>query len=208
MVRIKERYLLVDILYPTELGTRANLPDVVVLNQPASEDLTAVALLRAIRAEVAALFGDYGSGALEGGGFSGESPMSSYNRTTTDLPARVVKYLSQATSTFILRIARASYRLVWTALSLMNSVPVKNGKPCVFRVVHVSGTIRKAEEEAIRRARNLIFEAKGGQSAKVPDPLSNIFSTSNRPKRRAPTRGPSEGDGNGSDVEMREITDG
>ncbi|KAI0870703.1 Rpp14 family protein [Hypoxylon argillaceum] len=189
MVRIKERYLLVNILYPTELGTRANLPDVVVLNQPASEDLTAVALLRAIRAEVAALFGDYGSGALEGGGFS-------------------VKYLSQATSTFILRIARASYRLVWTALSLMNSVPVKNGKPCVFRVVHVSGTIRKAEEEAIRRARNLIFEAKGGQSAKVPDPLSNIFSTSNRPKRRAPTRGPSEGDGNGSDVEMREITDG
>ncbi|KAK5624950.1 hypothetical protein RRF57_000666 [Xylaria bambusicola] len=72
MVRIKERYLLVNILYPTELGTRANLPDVVLLNQPSSSELTPVALLRAIRAEVAALFGDYGSGALDGGGFSGK----------------------------------------------------------------------------------------------------------------------------------------
>ncbi|KAI1346536.1 Rpp14 family protein [Xylaria sp. FL0043] len=169
MVRIKERYLLVNILYPTELGTRPNLPDIVLLNQPTSSELTAIALLRAIRAEVAALFGDYGSGALEG-----------------------VKYLSHATSTFILRIARASYRFVWTALTFMNSVPIKNGKPCVFRVVHVSGTIRKVEEEAIRRARNLIFEAKEGQPTKVSDPLSNIFSTSSRPKRVVPTEGPSE----------------
>ncbi|KAI1357804.1 Rpp14 family protein [Xylaria arbuscula] len=173
MVRIKERYLLVNILYPTELGTRANLPDVVVLNQPTSGELTPVGLLRAIRAEVAALFGDYGSGALDGGGFS-------------------VKYLSQATSTFILRIARAAYRFVWTALTFMNSVPIKNGKPCVYRVVHVSGTIRQAEEEAIRRARNLIFEAKGEKSSKAPDPLSNIFSTSSRPKSRAPIRDGSE----------------
>ncbi|KAJ8131545.1 hypothetical protein O1611_g2084 [Lasiodiplodia mahajangana] len=184
MVRIKERYLLVNIIYPTELGTRPNLPDVVVLNQPTSDELTPVALLRAIRAEVAALFGDYGSGALE------------------------VKYLSQATSTFILRIARASYRLVWTALSFMNSVPVRNGKPCVFRVVHVSGTIRKAEEEAIRRARKLIFEAKGGQPTKASDPLSNIFSTSSRPKRGAAAKGLSEGEEYSNDVEMGGITDG
>ncbi|KAI0394383.1 ribonuclease P/MRP protein subunit [Xylariaceae sp. FL0594] len=129
MVRIKERYLLVSILYPTELGTRDHLPDVVVLNQPTTEDLTAIQLLRAIRAEVGTLFGDYGAGALEGGGLS-------------------VKYLSQATSTFILRIARASYRFVWAALTFMNSVPARNGRPCVFRVVHVSGTMRKVEEEA------------------------------------------------------------
>ncbi|KAI0466835.1 hypothetical protein F4859DRAFT_518671 [Xylaria cf. heliscus] len=83
MVRIKERYLLVNILYPTELGTRANLPDVVVLNQPTTDELTPVVLLRAIRAEVAALFGDYGSGALEGGGFSGKSsPISVFPRCT------------------------------------------------------------------------------------------------------------------------------
>ncbi|KAI1170346.1 Rpp14 family protein [Nemania sp. FL0916] len=190
MVRIKERYLLVNILYPTELGTRPNLPDVVVLNQPTTADLTPVALGRAVRAEVAALFGDYGSGALEGGGFS-------------------VKYLSLATSTFILRIGRASYRLVWTALSFMDSVPVKNGKPCVFRVVHVSGSMRKIEEEAVRRARNLIFEAKGGQATKTTDPLSNIFGTSSRPRRELPIRSASEaeGDEDDSDVEMTERDD-
>ncbi|TGJ78244.1 hypothetical protein E0Z10_g10524 [Xylaria hypoxylon] len=175
----------VNILYPTELGTRANLPDVVVLNQPTTDELTHAALLRAIRAEVAALFGDYGSGAIEGG----------------------VKYLSQATSTFILRIARASYRFVWTALSFMNSIPVKNGKQCVFQVVHVSGTIRKAEEEAIRRARSLMFEAKGGQATKASDPLSNIFSTSNRPRRGAPAKGPSEEEEYDSDVEMDGASD-
>ncbi|KAI0437377.1 Rpp14 family protein [Xylaria telfairii] len=171
MVRIKERYLLVNILYPTELGTRANLPDVVVLNQPTTGELTPIVLLRAIRAEVAALFGDYGSGALEGGGFSGNPYLCVPITAQVITRLYIVKYLSPATSTFILRIARASYRFVWAALSLMNSVPVKNGKPCVFRVVRVSGTIRKAEEEAIRRARKLIFEAKGGQAVKASDPL-------------------------------------
>lgn len=73
MVRIKERYLLVNILYPTALGTQTDLPDVVVLNQPTNSELTPALLLRAIRAEVAALFGDCGSGALEGGGLSGQS---------------------------------------------------------------------------------------------------------------------------------------
>jgi len=34
--------------------------------------------------------------------------------------------------------------------------------PCVLTVVHVSGTIRKSEEEAIRRARELIRRAREG----------------------------------------------
>jgi ribonuclease P/MRP protein subunit POP5 len=42
----------------------------------------------------------------------------------------------------------------------MDHIPVKNGQNCSFRVVRVSGTIRKAEEEAIRRARQLILRAK------------------------------------------------
>ncbi len=66
---------------------------------------------------------------------------------------QAVKYLSNATSTVILRVAREHFRLVWAALTFMDRVPVKNGKPCIFRVVRVSGTIRKVEEEAIRRAR-------------------------------------------------------
>lgn len=86
----------------------------------------------------------------------------------------------------------------------MNSVPVRNGKPCVFRVVHVSGTIRKVEEEAVRRAQNLIFEAKGGQTAKASNPLENVFGATDRPKRA----GPSKADDYNSDTEMGEISDG
>ena len=77
-----------------------------------------------------------------------------------------VKYLSAATSTFILRISRAHYRLVWAALALMRRVPVRDGRPCVFRVVRVSGTIVKVEEEAIRRARLLVLAAKDEMAGK------------------------------------------
>lgn len=41
----------------------------------------------------------------------------------------------------------------------MNQVPTKNPRPCVFRVVRVSGTIRKVEEEAVRRAKLFMLAA-------------------------------------------------
>lgn len=68
MVRIKERYLLVNILYPPNPSktTTGNLPDLVFQHQPTVEKLTPQALLKGLRAEIAALYGDYGSGALEG----------------------------------------------------------------------------------------------------------------------------------------------
>jgi ribonuclease P/MRP protein subunit POP5 len=86
-----------------------------------------------------------------------------------------VKYLSPATSTAIIRCPRHSYRLVWAALTYMSSLPTKVGRgvdksneakklDCVFRVVKVSGTMRKAEEEAIRRARREVLRVrKGGE---------------------------------------------
>jgi ribonuclease P/MRP protein subunit POP5 len=77
-----------------------------------------------------------------------------------------VKYLSQATSTFILRISRDHYRLVWAALSFMHKLPFKDGRPCVYRVVRVSGTIRKVEEEAVRRAKLFILAAKEEMAGK------------------------------------------
>ncbi|KAJ4312553.1 RNA-binding protein pop5 [Fusarium piperis] len=138
MVRIKERYLLVNIIYPPD-PAKTNLPDPVVRHQPTIEKLSPQALLKGIRTEIASLFGDYGSGAL--GSIS-------------------VKYLSLATSTFILRCSRAHYQMLWSALTFMDHVPVKDGRPCIFRVVRVSGTIRKAEEEAIRQAKKLILAAK------------------------------------------------
>ncbi|KAK4227633.1 hypothetical protein QBC38DRAFT_188163 [Podospora fimiseda] len=164
MVRLKDRYLLVHIIYPdTPSGQQqqqpaSSIPDVLLYNQPTSDALKPQFLLKAIRDEVAALFGDSGSGAV--------------NRSLQ------VKYLSPATSTFILRVNRTHYRLVWAALSFMRAVPVREGRPCMYRVVRVSGTMRKVEAEAIKRSRSLILAAKGeinGSSSSTSDALSALL---------------------------------
>ena len=67
MVRLKHRYLLVNILYP-ELETKpanSKIPDVVVFHQPTTGQLTQQALMKGLKTEVAHLFGDYGSGAID-----------------------------------------------------------------------------------------------------------------------------------------------
>lgn len=74
MVRIKERYLLVNILYPptTPREDASDVPDFVLLHQPTTDRLTAGSLVRALQSEIAALFGDYGSGAIAGANLSSE----------------------------------------------------------------------------------------------------------------------------------------
>jgi ribonuclease P/MRP protein subunit POP5 len=57
----------------------------------------------------------------------------------------------------------------------MTQVPVKDGRNCVFRVVRVSGTVRKAEEEAIRRARELILKTRREIGEKSDSTLDDIF---------------------------------
>lgn len=79
MVRIKERYLLVNILYPRDgtpkknAGDGKDIPDFVAIRHATQADLTPQLLLRAIKSETHALFGDCGAGAVErtlSGGFS------------------------------------------------------------------------------------------------------------------------------------------
>ena len=70
MVRIKHRYLLVHILYPTPspvksqnvLSTDASLPDLVQFHGPSPDDLTPQLFVKAIRDQVQYLYGDYGLG--------------------------------------------------------------------------------------------------------------------------------------------------
>jgi ribonuclease P/MRP protein subunit POP5 len=69
-------------------------------------------------------------------------------------------YLSPATSTAIIRVARDHYRLVWATLTFITRLPKPLDTPCTIQVVRNSGTIRKAEEEAIRRAKDSIVRAK------------------------------------------------
>lgn len=65
MVRLKNRYLLVNILYPdTAEKQSAVIPDLVAFRQPTTDALTPQVLQKAIRAQVSELFGDYGTGAI------------------------------------------------------------------------------------------------------------------------------------------------
>ncbi|KAB8238088.1 hypothetical protein ETB97_006107 [Aspergillus alliaceus] len=175
MVRVKHRYLLIDILYPEPSSWPSIAPknapphtqSQLRIHSPTSDALTPSLLAKMVREEVAEIFGDWGVGRLGGVGAGGVS----------------VKYLSPATSTAIIRCPRASFRLVWTALTFMSRVPefgdrgrarradVTLTRPCVFRVIRVSGTIRKAEEEAIRRARKEIIRLRGAEEIGVLEGL-------------------------------------
>jgi ribonuclease P/MRP protein subunit POP5 len=67
MVRLKDRYLLVNIIY-TDVSagqSKGSVPDLLLYNQPTEGELRPQLLLKAIRSEVAALFGDCGSGAVD-----------------------------------------------------------------------------------------------------------------------------------------------
>ena len=196
MVRIKHRYLLVQILYPssptsstsqlnpskaTPSSTTSQVPRIVQFHRPTSNDLTPQALVKLVRDQIQFLFGDYGVGVV-GGGLSGKliSQLMIYPKDILiQLCAILVKYLSPATSTFILRSPRAHHRLVWAALAFITQLPspkshskaksrlpseIEKNRECVMRVVRVSGTIRKAESEAIRRARGDIARAKKGET--------------------------------------------
>ena len=139
MVRLKHRYLLLQILYPDGPST---LPGSLSFNGPTNDALTPRNLSNLIRENIADLFGDYGSGL-----------------TAASLQ---VKYLSTPTSTAIVRVTRAHYRLAWAACTAITHVPDggRTKRECVVKVVRVSGTIRKAELEAVRRAKEAIEGAK------------------------------------------------
>ena len=99
-------------------------------------------------------------------------------------PLTLVMYMSPATSTAIVRCSRAYYRIVWAALTFMTHLPQlpkqSTLQPCVMQVVRVSGTIRKSEEEVIRRARAAILKAKREVSDEASDRLNAILGSGNK----------------------------
>ena len=71
MVRIKHRYLLVNILYPSGQAAQLkaandDLPHVVQFHQPTPSEFNDEMLRRLIRNNVSELFGDYGIGMITG----------------------------------------------------------------------------------------------------------------------------------------------
>ncbi len=147
MVRIKHRYLVLNILFPEP--PKASTSDAYTLqtHNPIPTSFKPVDLLTLIRSSVAELFGDYGVGSIASG--------------------LKITYLSPATGTAIVRCPRNGFRMVWASLSFVKVLRTKEagrgrdgGTDCVIRVVRVSGTIRKAEEEVVRRARRDIVRMK------------------------------------------------
>ncbi|KAL9005894.1 MAG: hypothetical protein Q9188_001356 [Gyalolechia gomerana] len=172
MVRIKHRYLLVNILYPEpptaghhfdKAHSTSTLPDSKQFHWPTPDSLTPQLLAKAIRNQILYMYGDYG-----------------YGITSTGLN---VKYLSSATSTTIIRCSRANYQLVWAALTSMTHLPElpkqSTSQSCVMQVVRVSGTIRKAEEEVIRRARAAILNARRENGSGSFDLLDTMLAGDN-----------------------------
>ncbi|KAF3915112.1 hypothetical protein ABW20_dc0100877 [Dactylellina cionopaga] len=172
MVRVKQRYLLFTILYPSvpAAGTSSTtLPQSMTFHQPSPPNLTRTSLAAIIRNSISHNFGDWGIG--QAGGFA-------------------VKYFSPVTSTGILRITRENYRTLWAALTYVREL---YGQPAVIKIIRVSGTIRKAELEAVKLAEETIRRVKKEQNSVGPKQRSGrgvaaIF-TSAKPSEKKPQSG-------------------
>lgn len=152
MVRIKQRYLLLNILYPASNPSSNNaITSPISFQAPTPSYLNAGSFIAHLRNHITLLFGDFGLG--------------------VSLSSLKVVYLSTATSTVILRVPRDHHRLVWAALTHVTELPPQRrggvGIPCVVRVVRVSGTIRKAEEELIWRAKRDVVRARMAQDGRA-----------------------------------------
>ena len=153
MVRLKHRYLLLNILYPAANKTTTSTTSAICFRSPTPDHIHAGRLVDIVKIQITLLYGDFGLG--------------------ISLGTLKVIYWSSATSTAILRVPRDHHRLVWAAISHVTEIPSNTrrgdrgpappGTPCVVRVVRVSGTIRKAEEELIRRAKRDVVRAKMAQ---------------------------------------------
>ena len=163
MVRIKHRYLVVRILYPATQAivsksvVNQSNRDLLNLYRPSPQSLDTRNLFRLIKTSIEYMYGDYGIGLV--------------------LPSLKITYFSSATSTAILRVARAHHRILWGALSWITSLGQggSGGDPCVFRVVRVSGTIRKAEEHVIHSAKAEIRRAKGQPGSGTGEGLAMLL---------------------------------
>jgi len=109
-------------------------PEQKPMSRPSPEELTCSHFASLLRDQIAFNFGSWGSGSVAA--------------------SLIVKYFSQATSTGILRVGRQYLRIAWAALTFMNNIL---GQPVVVNVVHVSGTIKKAMQEAVHRDKLALF---------------------------------------------------
>ncbi|KAI4690063.1 uncharacterized protein J4E84_004244 [Alternaria hordeiaustralica] len=165
MVRVKNRYLVVNFLYPEPPAkSKTQLPDAIQIHSPTPDVLKQGVIVRMIRDGVEDLFGDYGSGMVSSG--------------------LKVNYYSPSTSTAIIRCPRDHYEMVWAALTYITHLPKPLDTPVVIRVVRVSGTIKKAEEEVIRQSQHIIKRARAWDGAGELPMLQSVEKAADKERQR------------------------
>ncbi|KAI4636531.1 hypothetical protein J4E83_001486 [Alternaria metachromatica] len=165
MVRVKNRYLVVNFLYPEPPAkSKTQLPDVIQIHSPTPDALKQGVIVRMIRDGVEDLFGDYGSGMVSSG--------------------LKVNYYSPSTSTAIIRCPRDHYEMVWAALTYITHLPKPLDTPVVIRVIRVSGTIKKAEEEVIRQSQHIIKRARAWDGAGELPMLQSVEKAADKERQR------------------------
>jgi ribonuclease P/MRP protein subunit POP5 len=183
MVRVKFRYLVVNFLYPEPpTKSKTQLPDLVQIHSPTPDAFHAGILVRMIRDEVAELYGDYGMGMVSAA-LKGKSSSTTQYNITTRLLIPTVNYWSPSTSTAIIRCPRDHYEMVWAALTYVTHLPKPLLLPVVIRVIRVTATIRKAEEEVIRRSQLIIQRAKNWEGKGDLPMLQSVEKAAERERR-------------------------
>ncbi|KAF0852827.1 nuclear ribonuclease P subunit Pop5 [Andalucia godoyi] len=133
MVRFKNRYILVDLQFSDHPKGREAVATTTTTGTGSASgggSVTDRDVLSAIRKTILDCFGIHGS-AIFGGSFS-------------------IKYYSYSTGTLILRVARADHVRFVAAIAMTTAV---KDRLCVFRTMHVAGSIRNAQRRAIEHAR-------------------------------------------------------
>ncbi|KAF1919794.1 Rpp14/Pop5 family-domain-containing protein [Ampelomyces quisqualis] len=165
MVRVKHRYLVVNFLYPAPVAkSKTPLPDLVQIHSPTPDSFHAGVLARLVRDHVEELFGDYGMGMVSTG--------------------LKVNYWSPSTSTAIIRCPRDHFEMVWAALTYITRLPKPSDVPVVVRVIRVSGTIRKAEEDVLRRSHVIIKRAKAWEAKDALPMLQSVQKAADQERKR------------------------
>lgn len=141
MVRLKQRYILFDILYPPLDDSSSNFltygtsPEETLLNvhHTSGSNVNAKTLVNLIRKVMQDHYGDFGVG--------------------TAGMALTIKYFSNKTSRGILRCKREACPIVMATLALITRI---GDTPVIVSTVHVSGTIKKCELFSIKDSNNKI----------------------------------------------------
>ena len=155
MVRLKQRYILFDILTPPTSVIPSSPEDTLVaLCQASPASITPKLISQVIRKLIQDNYGDFGLG------------MASM--------LVAVKYFNNRTSLGIIRCSRQSFPLVMASLTLTERIA---DHPVLIRCVHVSGTIKKCEEFAIQKNRAIIaaLSTKAKKTNKKYDNVINNF---------------------------------